>query len=77
VENTPNCRTIFGFHFLNTFFSHFQKRSKNQRFVASDSWGMKPAVVRGFEQIVRGAITIAPKVRFLKGKKICTFTEVI
>ncbi|KAI1732777.1 7 transmembrane sweet-taste receptor of 3 GCPR domain-containing protein [Ditylenchus destructor] len=35
-------------------------------FVASDSWGMKTSVIKGFEQIVNGAITIAPKVRFLK-----------
>lgn len=38
------------------------------RFVASDSWGMKGSVVKGFEHIVNGAITVAPKVRFLKGE---------
>ncbi|KAL3080796.1 hypothetical protein niasHS_014901 [Heterodera schachtii] len=36
-------------------------------FVASDSWGMKGSVVKGFEHIVNGAITVAPKVRFLNG----------
>ncbi|TMS39836.1 hypothetical protein L596_006304 [Steinernema carpocapsae] len=34
-------------------------------FVASDSWGMKRAVVSGFEQHVSGAITVAPNVRFV------------
>lgn len=38
------------------------------RFVASDSWGMKGSVIKGFEHLVNGAITVAPKVRFLKGK---------
>ncbi|CAD5226266.1 unnamed protein product [Bursaphelenchus xylophilus] len=32
-------------------------------FIASDSWGMKTAVIQGFEDIVLGAITIAPRMR--------------
>lgn len=32
-------------------------------FVASDSWGMKTAVVKGFEDIVEGAITVTPRMR--------------
>ncbi|KAK0399190.1 hypothetical protein QR680_002932 [Steinernema hermaphroditum] len=36
-------------------------------FVASDSWGMKRAVVNGFEKHVSGAITVAPNVRFVDG----------
>lgn len=35
--------------------------------MASDSWGMKASVIKGFENIANGAITIAPKVRYLKG----------
>ncbi|CAK5049358.1 unnamed protein product [Meloidogyne enterolobii] len=36
-------------------------------FVASDSWGVKVSVVKGFEHIINGAITVAPKVRYLQG----------
>uniref|UniRef100_A0AC35U9C6 G_PROTEIN_RECEP_F3_4 domain-containing protein n=1 Tax=Rhabditophanes sp. KR3021 TaxID=114890 RepID=A0AC35U9C6_9BILA len=36
-------------------------------FIASDSWGAKTSVIKGFEEIVRGAITIAPTVRTARG----------
>ncbi|KAI6187146.1 Metabotropic glutamate receptor 6 [Aphelenchoides besseyi] len=36
-------------------------------FVASDSWGMKTAVIKGFEDIVQGAITVAPQMRHVEG----------
>uniref|UniRef100_A0AC34Q211 G-protein coupled receptors family 3 profile domain-containing protein n=1 Tax=Panagrolaimus sp. JU765 TaxID=591449 RepID=A0AC34Q211_9BILA len=36
-------------------------------FVASDSWGSKAAVIKSYEEIVAGAITIAPKMRFVNG----------
>ncbi|KAI6175835.1 7 transmembrane receptor [Aphelenchoides bicaudatus] len=36
-------------------------------FVASDSWGKKEAVIKGFEDIVKGAITVAPQMRSVEG----------
>ncbi|KAF7637034.1 G_PROTEIN_RECEP_F3_4 domain-containing protein [Meloidogyne graminicola] len=43
------------------------KPYRPKRFVASDSWGVKLSVVKGFEHIINGAITVAPKVRYLQG----------
>ncbi|CEF60194.1 Metabotropic glutamate receptor 6 [Strongyloides ratti] len=36
-------------------------------FIASDSWGTKTSVIKDFENIVKGSITIAPTVKTIKG----------
>uniref|UniRef100_A0A7E4UNY4 G_PROTEIN_RECEP_F3_4 domain-containing protein n=1 Tax=Panagrellus redivivus TaxID=6233 RepID=A0A7E4UNY4_PANRE len=36
-------------------------------FVASDSWGVKHAVIKSYEEIVAGAVTVAPKMRVVPG----------
>lgn len=51
---------------LTTFYIK-ENNVSNLRFVASDSWGKKEAVIKGFEEIVQGAITVAPQMRSVSG----------